>query len=87
MTENNIDYQNFIDFISRRRSVRNYKNKPVEKELIEKIITSLEYAPYGAKPNEVEITVVNNRSKIKKVLPLFDPQNVVAPQLKVIPWY
>ncbi len=65
-----IDYQQYMDFIASRRSIRNYKNKPVEKQLIEKILSALNYAPYGAEPNKVEVTVVNSRETIEKCLPL-----------------
>ena len=70
LPENTVDYQKYIDFIATRRSIRNFKNKPVEKELIEKILNSLDYAPYGAEPNKVEITIINNRKKIEGILPL-----------------
>jgi ferredoxin len=72
LPENNVTYQKYIDFISTRRSVRNFKNKPIEKELIEKILVSLNFAPYGAEPDKVEITIVNNRKKIEKSLPLIE---------------
>ena len=72
LPNNNIDYQRFIEFISTRRSVRNFKNKLVEKEVIEKIIATLNFAPYGAEPDKVEITIVNNREKIEQSLPLIE---------------
>jgi len=70
LPKNTVDYQKYIDFIATRRSIRNFKNKPVEKELIEKILNSLDYAPYGAEPNKVEVTIINNRKKIEEILPL-----------------
>lgn len=72
LTQNSVDYQKYIDFISTRRSVRNFKNKLVKKDIIEKILTSLNFAPYGAEPNKVEITVINDREKIEKSLPLIE---------------
>ena len=68
--ENIVDYQRFIDFIANRRSVRNFKKKPIEKQLIEQILISLDYAPYGAAPDKVEVTVVNNRDIIERALPM-----------------
>jgi len=70
LTPHDVDYERYINFISTRRSVRNFKSKPLEKEVIEKILSSLCYAPYGAEPNKVEITVVNDRSRIEEMLPL-----------------
>jgi len=70
LAKNSTDYQKYIDFISTRRSIRNFKNKPVKKQLIEKILDSLNYAPFGAEPDKVEISIVNNRKIIEKALPL-----------------
>ncbi len=67
-----IDNKLFMDFLSARRSIRNFKKTPVEKAAIDKILDSLQYAPYGAEPNKVEITVVNKRSSIEVILPLVE---------------
>ncbi len=58
------------DFLATRRSIRNFKDKPVPKEMIQQIIDSIAFAPYGSSPNEVNITVVNNRKTIESALPL-----------------
>ena len=63
------NFQEFKDFVSTRRSIRNFKNKSVEKETIEQLLEVLQYAPYGAEPNKVEITFINNRKKIEEILP------------------
>jgi len=70
LPEHLFSHQQLTDFISSRRSVRNFKDKKVDKQTIEKILESLKYAPYGAEPNKVEITVVNDRATIEKALPL-----------------
>ena len=70
LPENTVDYQNYINFLATRRSVRNFKKQKVEKNIIEQILESLKYAPYGAEPDKVEITVVNKREIIGKALPL-----------------
>jgi ferredoxin len=64
------NFQEYKDFVSTRRSVRNFKNKLVEKETIEQLLEVLQYAPYGAEPNKVEISIINNRKKIEEILPL-----------------
>lgn len=69
LPENKIDYDNFTDFLANRRSIRNYKDKPVPDELITKIINSIDYAPYGSKPEKINITIVNNRKTIERALP------------------
>jgi len=72
INKQNIDYESFENFISARRSIRNFTNKTVEKEKINQILQTLKYAPYGAEPNKVEITVIHNRKVIESALPLIE---------------
>lgn len=69
LPENNINYKSFVDFLANRRSIRNFKNKPISNEIITQILDSISYAPYGAEPDKINITVVNNRKIIESVLP------------------
>ncbi|MCD6365976.1 MAG: nitroreductase family protein [Bacteroidales bacterium] len=64
-----VEYPQLIDFLSHRRSVRNFKDKPVPDEMIDKIIAAIDFAPYGSKPEKMHITVVNDRKKIEAILP------------------
>lgn len=66
--ENN--FENFLAIISGRRSVRTFKNKAVSNDLIYEIINSVSYAPFGAAPEKMEISVLNNRKTIESVLPI-----------------
>jgi nitroreductase/NAD-dependent dihydropyrimidine dehydrogenase PreA subunit len=67
---NKNDYKNFIEVLSTRRSVRNFKNRPVSDELIDEIVNSVSYAPFGASPEKMEISIINNRETIESALPL-----------------
>lgn len=69
LPENNIDYKNFVDFLANRRSVRNFKDIAIPEEILNQILDSISYAPYGTEPNKMNITVVNDRKKIESVLP------------------
>lgn len=69
LPENNVGYQNFINFLSNRRSMRNFKPNPISDEIIQKILESISYAPFGSAPEKVHITVVNNRKTIESALP------------------
>ena len=64
------NYKNFMDVLSSRRSVRNFKNKPVSEELIDEIVNSVSYAPFGAAPEKMEISIINNRETIVSALPM-----------------
>lgn len=69
---NNVNYKNFVDFLANRRSIRNFKDKAVSNEKINQILDTISYAPYGAKPEEMNVTVVNNRKKIEFALPYIE---------------
>ena len=60
----------FYGLISTRRSIRNFKDKPVPRELLEKIVNAISFAPLGFTPLTVELTVVNNRNLIRRAVPL-----------------
>ncbi|MGQ7868747.1 4Fe-4S binding protein [Sunxiuqinia sp. sy24] len=64
------NYENFAEILRSRRSVRTFKNKPVSDELIDEIIDSVSYAPFGAAPEKMGISVINNRETIESALPL-----------------
>ncbi|MEI6681528.1 MAG: nitroreductase family protein [Bacteroidota bacterium] len=63
------DQQQLMDFLMTRRSVRIFQNKPVPRELIDKILEVISTAPFGVSPDNVEITVVSDRSLIEKAVP------------------
>jgi nitroreductase/NAD-dependent dihydropyrimidine dehydrogenase PreA subunit len=67
---NKNNYENFIEVLSTRRSVRTFKNRPVSVELLDEIINSVSYAPFGAAPEKMEISIINNRETIESALPL-----------------
>jgi len=70
MPEGKLSYKDFTDFISARRSIRNYKEQAISNELIDQILDSVSYAPFGASPDKMCVTVINNRKTIESALPL-----------------
>lgn len=69
LPNNPIDYKKYVDFLANRRSIRNFKDKSVSDEIIDQILDSISYAPFGAEPEKICITVVNDREKIESALP------------------
>ncbi|MCX6248652.1 MAG: nitroreductase family protein [Bacteroidetes bacterium] len=65
----NWNHAAFMDFLLTRRSVRVFRDKPVPMEELQKIVDALATAPFGVHPDNVEITVVNDRSLIVKAFP------------------
>jgi len=59
----------FNELIFSRRSVRNFKDKPVPKEILEKIIDAISFAPPSFPPHRVELVVINNIELLKSTLP------------------
>lgn len=70
LTHNKSNYENFVEILQSRRSVRTFKSQSVSDELIDEIVNSIAYAPFGAAPEKMEISVINNRDKIETALPL-----------------
>lgn len=56
-------YDALLKLFQRRRSIREFKDKPVEQELIDKIIAAASTAPMGIPPSDVNILVINGKDK------------------------
>lgn len=56
-------YVALLKLFQRRRSIREFKDKPVEQELIDKIIAAASTAPMGLPPSDVSILVINWKEK------------------------
>lgn len=66
-----IEFDLFLNLLSNRRAIRQYKNKKLELEKIEKIIEAISKAPVSFCPNSLEICVINSREKLVSILPDF----------------
>jgi len=56
-------------FFETRRSIRNFKDKPVEREKLEKIAEMISMAPMGFPPHSVCLTIVSEKKTIEEALP------------------
>jgi len=54
-------------FLKGRRSIRIYKDQPVTKEFIEKLLDCARYAPSGINRQPVNWLVINNKDKVHEV--------------------
>lgn len=77
-------YDQFNAMLVSRRSVRDFQDREVEPELIQKIIEAASTAPMGVPPSEVGVTVLAGRKRVaefkemllkdvQKMKPLFNP--------------
>jgi nitroreductase/NAD-dependent dihydropyrimidine dehydrogenase PreA subunit len=59
--------EQLIELIKTRRSIRAFRDKPVEKEIIEKIIDGARFAPSGHNSQSTEFLVVQERTVLNRV--------------------
>ncbi len=59
----------FLEMIQTRRAIRVYKEQPVPKELLEKIVQAISFAPPGFTPIQTEVIVVQDTAVIREALP------------------
>jgi ferredoxin len=76
----------FMDFLLARRSVRIFKDKPVPVDVLKKIIDALSTAPFGVNPDNVEITVVNDKKVIEKAFPYMSKMYLQLAKILKIPF-
>ncbi|MHC1706337.1 MAG: nitroreductase family protein [Bacteroidales bacterium] len=57
------DYQQLLALFQRRRSIREFRNKPVEPEIIEKILKAAATVPMGLPPSDVNVMILDTKEK------------------------
>ena len=62
-----INEEQAVQFLRSRRSVRFFKDKPVGKETLQRLIEIARYAPTGSNSQLVEWTVFNDKEKIHNI--------------------
>ena len=62
------DYADFMAFLQARRSVRNFKDKPVDRQLVDKIVHAASTAPMGFPPHTTEILAIDDREALSGLL-------------------
>jgi nitroreductase len=63
----NFDTDTFIQFVRKRRSHRSFKEKPVPRAVLDKLVDVCRYAPTGSNVQNVELLIIQDRAKIKKL--------------------
>jgi len=61
-------YDELFDFLRSRRSVRVFKEKPVEREVIRKVLDAATTAPMGFPPHSTEVSVIDRREELDHLL-------------------
>ena len=58
-------YEQLLSIYQRRRSVRKFKDRNVEPELIEKILAAAKTAPMGLPPSDVHVMILNGKDQTR----------------------
>jgi len=64
--EESIDYQSLLYLLKRRRSIPEFKDVVVEKEIIKKIIAAATHSPMGIPPSDVSVMVLDSKEKVNQ---------------------
>ena len=62
-----INEEQAVQFLRSRRSIRIYRNKPVETEKIQRLIEIARYGPTGANTQMIEWVVFNDKEKVSRI--------------------
>jgi ferredoxin len=62
--EENAAYESLLNLFVRRRSIREFKDRPVEPELLKKILDAAQTAPMGIPPSDVNALVLDSAEKV-----------------------
>jgi ferredoxin len=57
------DYDQLLALLRRRRSIREFDGRPVEREIIDKILEAAVTAPMGLPPSDVNVLVLDSKEK------------------------
>ncbi|MDD4921912.1 MAG: nitroreductase family protein [Bacteroidales bacterium] len=63
--ENAASHEAFLTLLQRRRSIREFKDQPVEKEWIDSVIAASTTAPMGLPPSDVHVLVLDSKEKVR----------------------
>ena len=69
-----IPYEKMDQFIRAKRSIRQYKKKKIPKEVMEKVINAMRYAPTGANLRQIKCLIISDDDKIKKLSEIIENQ-------------
>ncbi|PKP48290.1 MAG: nitroreductase [Bacteroidetes bacterium HGW-Bacteroidetes-1] len=63
--ENLANYSQTLALLQRRRSIRKFKNKTIDTEIIEKILDAARTAPMGLPPSDVNVMILDSKEKTR----------------------
>jgi nitroreductase len=64
-----VGFEALLSLLAARRSVRRFKDEPVARELIDKVIEATATAPMGFPPHTTEVLAFGDRARIQEFIP------------------
>lgn len=64
--ENAANFGQMFDLFKKRRSVREFLDKPVEPEVIEKVLDAAKTSPMGLPPSDVNVLILDSKEETRK---------------------
>ncbi|OQX23473.1 MAG: nitroreductase [Desulfobacteraceae bacterium IS3] len=58
-------YEQLLFLLQRRRSIREFSDKPVDNDMIKKILDTAQTAPMGLPPSDVNVLVLDSKEKVR----------------------
>lgn len=58
-------YESLLALLERRRSIREFKDLPIEPEKIQQILEAAQTAPMGLPPSDVHVLVLENKTQVR----------------------
>lgn len=59
-------WESLVSLLKKRRSIREFQDSPVEKQVIEKVMEAAATAPMGLPPSDVNVLVLGSRASVRK---------------------
>lgn len=66
MEDTRAGYEELMALMLARRSIREFDDRDVEQEKIDRILTAASTAPMGIPPSDVEVLVVDGKDKVRE---------------------
>ena len=63
--EEPVDYGSLLGMLEKRRSIREFRDVPVESHLVEQVLDAARTAPMGLPPSDVNVLVLSSRESVR----------------------
>jgi len=67
LPENEVDFANLEKMLSSRRSIRSFKDRSVEREVLDKVIRVSAMTPIGSPPTSVQVLVLDEKEHLDEL--------------------